>query len=99
MNALVKPTYREMAPPCPQPPDKEIALLAFKHWKSEGCEHLRPEHWLTAEKELLAAYAAGGQASGPAEADRLDDYWEREAEEASRYAMESEFSLGTRGWS
>ncbi len=90
---------RETENPCPHPSDKEIALLAFKHWKNEGCLHLRPEHWLTAEKELLAAYSAEGKGLVPAEADRLDDYWEQETEDASRYAMNSELSLATRDWS
>lgn len=39
------------------PLDKEIALLAFEHWKTEGCPHLRMEHWLSAEKQLMEAYA------------------------------------------
>lgn len=45
----------------PHPSDKEIALLAFEHWKSEGCSHLRPEHWLHAERELMEAYEAQSQ--------------------------------------
>ncbi len=39
------------------PTDEEIALLAFAHWQSEGCAHLRLEHWLNAERSLLQAYA------------------------------------------
>ncbi|WP_395751933.1 hypothetical protein [Prosthecobacter sp.] len=99
MNALATTMPRATATPCPPPSDKEIALLAFKHWKDEGCLHLRPEHWLTAEKELLAAYASEGRPMTPVDADRLDDFWERETEEASCYAMDSELSLATRGWS
>jgi hypothetical protein len=101
MNAPPPVTHaqRETASPCPHPSDKEIALLAFKHWRQEGCQHLRPEHWLTAEKELMAAYAAEGPTLAPADADRLDEFWERETETASCYAMDSELSLATRGWS
>ena len=87
------------SPNSPQPSDKEIALLAFRHWKQEGCLHLRPEHWLTAEKELVEAYAAQGDTFIPADSERLDEYWEQEMETLSCYAMNTEHSLTTKGWS
>ena len=92
-------------PPCEtsgqgsHPSDKEIALLAFKNWRKEGCSHLRPEHWLTAEKELLAIYADKEQAWVPAESERLEEFWEQEMETISCYAMDSDLSLATKGWS
>lgn len=39
------------------PTDEEVALLTFSNWKAEGCPHLRIEHWLDAERDLLSAYA------------------------------------------
>ena len=100
MNAPVyTPTPSETSSPCSHPTDKEIALLAFKHWKKEGCSHLRPEHWLTAEKELLAAYATPRNAFIPPESERLEEFWVREMETASCYAMDSELTLATKGWS
>lgn len=84
----------------PQPSDKEIALLAFKHWKEEGCLHLRPEHWLTAEKELLAAYAAPGHSTFvPAAYDRMEDFFEPETTTFSCCAINDKISLTTKGWS
>lgn len=99
MNAPVITTPSETSNTHPHPSDKEIALLAFRHWKQEGCTHLRPEHWLTAEKELTAAYAAQGSSFAPADPDRLEDFWVREMETISSYALDSEHSLATKGWS
>lgn len=99
MNAPALTTLSETISPGSHPSDKEIALLAFKHWKQEGCMHLRPEHWLTAEKELMADYAAKGQAFNPDESERVEDFWEQEMEAISCYAMDSELSLATKGWS
>ncbi len=100
MNAPVytSPTS-ETSSPGSHPTDKEIALLAFEHWKQEGCSHLRPEHWLTAEKELMAEYAARGNAFVPTDSERLEDFWVQEMETASCYALDSEQSLATKGWS
>ncbi|MDZ4405387.1 DUF2934 domain-containing protein [Prosthecobacter sp.] len=80
------------------PSDKEIALLAFEHWKLEGCSHLRPEHWLNAEKELMEAYAAQGGAFAPADSDRLEEFWEKETETISGFAHSNELNLTTKGW-
>lgn len=99
MNAPVISIPSETFSPGSHPTDKEIALLAFKHWKKEGCNHLRPEHWLTAEKELMAAYAAQGHAFIPAESERIEEFWEQEVETLSCYAMDNELSLATKGWS
>ncbi|MCF7789516.1 MAG: DUF2934 domain-containing protein [Prosthecobacter sp.] len=99
MNAAVYNKPSETCSPGSHPSDKEIALLAFKHWKKEGCSHLRPEHWLKAEKELLATYASLGQAFVPAESERLEEYWEQEMETVACYNMDSELSLATKGWS
>ncbi len=99
MNAPAYPTTSETSSAYPHPSDKEIALLAFKHWKQEGCSHLRPEHWLTAEKELTVAYATQGNSFVPADNDRLEDFWVREMESVSCYAVDSEHSLATKGWS
>ncbi len=99
MNAPVYTTPSETSCSGAHPSDKEIALLAFKHWKKEGCSHLRPEHWLNAEKELLSIYAAQGQAFVPAESERLEDFWEQEMEAISCYVMDSDLSLATKGWS
>lgn len=99
MNAPTSTPLCETPSAGSHPTDKEIALLAFKHWKQEGCNHLRPEHWLTAEKELMAAYAAQGQAFVPAESARIEEFWEQEMETLSCYAMDSELSLATKGWS
>ena len=99
MNAPASPLTRESQSRGSHPSDKEIALLAFKNWRQEGCSHLRPEHWLKAEKELISIYAAQGQAFVPAESERLEDFWEQEMETISCYAMDSELSLATKGWS
>lgn len=99
MNAPVYTPSSETSSQGSRPSDKEIALLAFKHWKKEGCSHLRPEHWLNAEKELMSIYAAQGAAFVPAESERLEEFWEQEMEAISCYAMDNEFSLSTKGWS
>lgn len=99
MNASVYSPPCETSKPGSHPSDKEIALLAFKNWKREGCSHLRPEHWLKAEKELLAVYASQGQSFAPAESERLEDFWEQEMETISCYAMDSDLLLATKGWS
>jgi len=99
MNAPASTKPRESISRGSHPSDKEIALLAFKNWRKEGCSHLRPEHWLKAEKELLSIYAAQGQAFVPAESERLEEYWEQEMETISCYAMDSDLSLATKGWS
>jgi hypothetical protein len=99
MNAPVFTTPSETSSPGSHPSDKEIALLAFKHWKKEGCSHLRPEHWLNAEKELLSIYAAQGPTFAPAESERLEEFWEQEMEAISCYVMDSDLSLATKGWS
>ena len=99
MNALVHPPPSETSLTGAHPSDKEIALLAFKHWKKEGCSHLRPEHWLNAEKELLSIYAAKRQAFIPAESERLEEFWEQEMEAISCHVMGRELSLTTKGWS
>jgi len=98
MNAPASTITREPQSRGSHPSDKEIALLAFKNWRQEGCSHLRPEHWLKAEKELISIYAAQGQAFAPAESERLEDFWEKEMETISCYAMDSELSLATKGW-
>ena len=99
MNAPLSNTAPiESSSPGSHPSEKEIALLAFEHWKKEGCSHLRPEHWLTAEKDLMAAYAEQ-KAFVPADAERLEEFWVREMETASCYALDSEHSLTTKGWS
>ncbi|MBN8418723.1 MAG: DUF2934 domain-containing protein [Verrucomicrobia bacterium] len=99
MNAAVYSTPCETSNSGPHPSDKEIALLAFKNWKKEGCSHLRPEHWLKAEKELVANYAAQGPAASPVDSERLEEFWEQEMEAISCYTMDSELSLATKGWS
>ncbi len=99
MSAAVYNTPCETSSKGSHPSDKEIALLAFKHWRREGCSHLRPEHWLTAEKELLAIYAAREQSFAPVESERLEDFWEREMEAITCYTLDSELSLATKGWS
>ncbi len=99
MNAPVYTPPSETSSPGSHPSDKEIALLAFKHWKKEGCSHLRPEHWLNAEKELMSIYAAQGPTFAPAEAERLEEFWEQEMEAISCYVMDSDLSLATKGWS
>ena len=99
MNAPVYTPPSVTSSPGSHPNDKEIALLAFKHWKKEGCSHLRPEHWLNAEKELLSIYAAQGPAYAPAESERLEEFWEQEMEAISCYVMDSDLSLATKGWS
>jgi hypothetical protein len=99
MNAPVYTPPSETSSSGSHPSDKEIAMLAFKHWKKEGCSHLRPEHWLNAEKELLSIYAAEGQAFMPAESERLEDFWEQEMEAISCFVMDSDLSLATKGWS
>ncbi|MDI1313058.1 DUF2934 domain-containing protein [Prosthecobacter sp.] len=99
MNAAVYPISCETSSPGLHPSDKEIALLAFKHWKKEGCSHLRPEHWLNAEKELVAIYSSQGQPFIPAESESLENFWEQETETVSCYVMDSELSLATKGWS
>ena len=73
MNAAVNTPTCETTSPGLHPSDKEIALLAFKHWKKEGCSHLRSEHWLKAEKELVAIYAAEGQSYIPAESEWMEN--------------------------
>lgn len=99
MNAPASTPVPSPAPsPGPHPSDAEIALLAFEHWRQEGCSHLRPEHLITAEKELLAAYAKGS-AFTPADSERLEEFWVQEMETASCYAADSEHSLATKGWS
>lgn len=99
MNAPVYTPSSETSSQGSHPSDKEIALLAFKHWRQEGCSHLRPEHWLNAEKELMSIYAAQGPAFAPAESERLEEFWEQEMEAISCYAMDNEFSHSTKGWS
>lgn len=82
------------------PSDTEIALLTFENWKSEGCPQLRPDHWLTAEKKLVEAYAGQGLVFAPADSqDGLEDFWERETETISGFAHANEFNLATKGWS
>lgn len=99
MNAAVYSNPGVACDPGPHPSDKEIALLAFEHWRNEGCPHLRPEHWLKAEKELQAIYATQGPSLAPAESERLEEFWEQEMETISCYVMDSELSLATKGWS
>lgn len=99
MNAAVYSSTCETSGQPSHPSDKEIALLAFKHWRKEGCSHLRPEHWLKAEKELVAIYATREPASMPAESERLEEFWEQEMETISRYTLDTELSLATKGWS
>lgn len=99
MNAAVYSTPSETSHPSSLPSDKEIALLAFKNWKKEGCSHLRPEHWLKAEKELVATYAAKGAAASPVDSERLEEFWEQEMEAITCFTMDSELSLATKGWS
>ena len=99
MNAPVFTTPSETSSPGSHPSDKEIALLAFKHWKKEGCSHLRPEHWLNAEKELLSIYAAQGPAFVSADSERLEEFWEQEMEAISSYGMDRDLTLATKGWS
>ena len=99
MNAPVFTTPSETFSPGSPPSDKEIALLAFKNWKREGCSHLRPEHWLKADKELLAVYASQAQSFLPADSERLEEFWEQEMETISCYAMDSDLLLATKGWS
>lgn len=99
MNAAVSTTPSETCSPGSHPSDKEIALLAFKHWRQEGCSHLRPEHWLKAEKELLSSYASQGATYGPQDSERLEEFWEQEMETIACYVMDSELSLATKGWS
>ena len=55
------------------PSDKEIALLAFENWKSEGCSHLRPEHWLFAERELIEAYAVQSREFAASDSERDEE--------------------------
>ncbi len=99
MNAPVyTPMPSAKSSPGSHPSDKEIALLAFEHWKHEGCSHLRPDHWLTAEKELKAAYAKGS-VFAPVDSERLEEFWVQEMETVSCYAVDSEHSLATKGWS
>lgn len=74
------------------PSDKEIAFLAFEYWKKEGCSHLRPEHWLNAERELAEAYAKQN-IFVPAGHEDLEEYWERETETASGFTCENVFHL------
>lgn len=81
------------------PTDTEIALLTFENWKTEGCPHLRPEHWLTAEKKLVEAYAGKGTFHCPTDSDGLEDFWEKETETISGYAQANELNLATKGWS
>lgn len=83
--------------PGSHPSDKEIALLAFKHWKLEGCSHLRPEHWLSAERELMDAYAAEGCCFVPVESARLEKFRERKAGPASGRVQVSEHNFTTKG--
>lgn len=98
MNATVFSSSRETFSYGSHPSDKEIALLAFKNWKKEGCTHLRPEHWLKAERELMAVYASRGEDSAGEEAPHLDEFWEREMEAIAFRPMESEITLTTGGW-
>ena len=98
MNASASTTTHESYSRGSHPTDKEIAMLAFKNWRQEGCSHLRPEHWLKAEKELISIYSAKGQAFVPAESERLEDFWEQEMETISCYAMDRELTLATKGW-
>jgi hypothetical protein len=99
MNAPVNTLPHAMPSTDAHPTDKEIALLAFEHWRNEGCRHLRPEHWLTAEKELKVAYANQGPTRTAAEANRLENFWEREMETVFRHALNSEPTHTTKGWS
>lgn len=98
MNAPQFTSLSETSSPGSHPTDKEIALLAFKHWKLEGCHHLRPAHWLTAEKELMAVYATQGCTFMPVESERIEKFWEQELEILSSYTMDSELSFATKGW-
>ncbi len=83
------------------PTDTEIALLTFEDWKTEGCPHLRPDHWLNAEKKLVEAYAGQNQkfVFTPADSEGLQDFWEKETETISGFAHANEFTLATKGWS
>jgi Protein of unknown function (DUF2934) len=98
MNATVFSSPCETSSHGSHPSDKEIALLAFKHWKKEGCSHLRPEHWLKAERELMAVYASRIEDSTSEESRRLDDFWEREMEAIAFRPMNGEITLTTGGW-
>lgn len=98
MNATVFSSSRETFSYGSHPTDKEIALLAFKHWKKEGCAHLRPEHWIKAERELMAVYASRGVDSASEESGQLDEYWEREMEAVAFRSADSEITLSTGGW-
>lgn len=68
------------------PTDTEISLLAFKHWKMEGGLHLRPEHWLKAEKKLLEAYSGHGSATAVTESEGLEEFCDKETETISGFA-------------
>ncbi|HBJ83358.1 MAG TPA: hypothetical protein DDZ88_05685 [Verrucomicrobiales bacterium] len=68
------------------PTDAEISLLAFKHWKMEGGPHLRPEHWLKAEKKLLEAYSGHESPSVATESEGLEEFWEKQTETISGFA-------------
>jgi hypothetical protein len=72
------------------PTDTEISLLAFKHWKLEGGPHLRPEHWLKAEKKLLEAYSGHGSATFATESESLEDFFGMETETISGFAHHHE---------
>jgi hypothetical protein len=97
MNAPVFTVPNESFSAGSHPSDKEIALLAFKHWKSEGCSHLRPEHWLFAEKELMEAYASQNHDFVPSEAERSKADWERDAEIVSCFTQGHASNLATKG--
>lgn len=80
------------------PSDKEIAFLAFEYWKQEGCPHLRPEHWLHAERELAEAYSHQN-VFVPAEHEDIEEFWERETETVSAFNQENVFQLPTKACS
>lgn len=68
------------------PTDTEISLLAFKHWKLEGGPHLRPEHWLKAEKKLLEAYSGHESATVATESESLEEFLRMGTETISGFA-------------
>lgn len=78
------------------PSDKEIAFLAFEFWKKEGCPHLRPEHWLNAERELAQAYARQNMFV-PAAHEDIEEFWERETETVSGFNEHNAFHFLVKG--
>ncbi|MBB5033356.1 DUF2934 domain-containing protein [Prosthecobacter vanneervenii] len=98
MNATVFSSPCETFSYGSHPSDKEIALLAFKNWKKEGSTHLRPEHWIKAERELMAVYASRSDDTASEESGHLDEFWEREMEAIAFRSTDSEIALTTGGW-